>query len=192
MRAVEVAVGPALEGGVVGHAVAVTDGLEVSVKGLGFCGNDVVRGQVYAAAKPPSAIVEGEIAHVHVDDGHMRIAGMEHAGHACGGKTLGRRPQLLGQCRIDIALHCREIQPALFDDTSFGEDARVPTPARGAIPGIAGEFHLIIKSLQRRNLRFLNAGKSGLNLLEKTCVHHLGATVSERPEEALWRLTSVH
>ena len=109
--------------------MAVTDGLEVSVKGLGFCGNDVVRGQVYAAAKPPSAIVEGEIAHVHVDDGHMRIArdGARWT-RLWRQKRLAARPQLLGQCRIDIALHCREIQPALFDDTSFGEDARVPHP----------------------------------------------------------------
>ena len=139
MRDAEITIRPRLECAVIGHCMAVANGFEVAVKSPGFCGHHEMRREVDASAKPPRPIVEGEVPHIHVDDGHMGIAWMQNTRNTCCRKTCSSGVQLLGKCRRHCPFHSRIVEPSFLDDPALFEDAGIPSSSISALPMVACE-----------------------------------------------------
>src|SRR5687767_1402407 len=145
----EVLVAPALEARVVVGAERLERLLAGAVEVARVVLEAVVRREVYAAAEPPG-VAGGEIAHVHVYRGAVRVARVQYERHACGlpraaGKLRARGRRRRGQL---AAPHAGQVDASALEDLPVLDDARSAATALGPLPGIAAE-RLAVEHFER-------------------------------------------
>ena len=92
--------------------------------------------QVNATPKPTRAIAQGEVTHVHVDDGDMGIVGVHDEAHPRRPESVGRRVHLGLQGGRCLPFHLAEIDAATLPHLSRSQHACAPTSTSGSLPRI--------------------------------------------------------
>src|SRR5688500_8958540 len=146
---VEVLVAPALEPRVEGAVVAVAGGTQGGVEVARVLLEEVDRRQVGAAAEPPAAVVELEVAVVAVHDRHERGARVQDHREADGGEAVGPRIEVLLRHHrregvlVERALHGGDVDAGLVEAAAVLQHPRQTAAALGMPPRVLLEGTLL-------------------------------------------------
>src|SRR5439155_941649 len=118
----------------------------------------VVRGQVGAAAEPRLRPV-GEVTEVGMHSGHDRAARVDDERDAGGGEADAVAGQRLGKVRREVAEHLGEVDAALLDHCSIGDDAGASAAAARPLPGVFAELRTAVGGLHSGTNAILEAAQ---------------------------------
>ena len=100
--------------------------------------NDVVRGQIGAAAEPRRRPAL-EVANVGVHGRHARVARVQHQRHAGRAEAQPVARQRRRHLGPQLAVHVGEVHARLLEQRAVGQHARPPAAAARAIPFVLAE-----------------------------------------------------